>query len=178
MNQQDIKRVAQGLRELAMQYPRADVSAEMIAVYTRQLSDLPADVVTDAMERCGKSLTFFPSVAEIRKEVATSAIGGLVSAEDAWIEVRREIGRVGVGPGRRGEPSFSTDLIRRAVESVGWYQLGMGKVEEARRDFIFTYRNLCTQATDQIQRGEATSVQLTGVLASGNGETALPEGGN
>ena len=89
----------QALLDLRLAYPQREVAVEALALYARQLDDLPEAEVVDAIYRLIRTAKFFPTVAEIREATVTGgATEGL--AEAAWTEVRREVSRVGYGRGR------------------------------------------------------------------------------
>lgn len=146
-------RLARGLNDLALQYaptPQNSMPPERIRVYVRQLTDLPLDAVLAALDRCGKTIDRFPSVAEIRREVANmhSAPGEI--AESAWPKVMREIKRVGY----MKSPVFDDPIIAAAVESVGWRNLCGMDANKAHTEFLFAYRNLKSARVDSIARGD------------------------
>ena len=166
MTDADDRAIAQELRELAIvtKHPaNAQWSTEKLRRYVERLRDLPAPAVLAALERCGKIHDWFPSVAEIRREVGHHAADPAEIAESAWVEVWQEVRRVGYNRPRvfqngafqdRPEPQFSSVLIQQAVDTVGWARLCTGKIDDVRLDFIFAYRNLRERAVSQIQRGE------------------------
>ena len=146
-------RLAKGLKDLALQYaptPQNSMPTERIRVYVRQLLDLPVDAVLVALDRCGKSIDRFPSVAEIRREVATMHSGPGEIAESAWPKVRQEMRRVGY----MRTPQFDDPMIAAAVESVGWRNLCGMESTKAHTEFLFAYRNLKGARVDSIQRGD------------------------
>lgn len=164
----DIRVLTRGLQELAMQYPRYELTPDTIRVYLKQLADIPAPAAVAAMERVGKTSTFFPAVAEIREAVASRALGATDTPEAAWAEVIREVQRVGYNrpplfsAGRFLEPAkpeFSNDTTRQAVESVGWRLINLtDDLEEVRKQFVFTWKSLRARDHGSIQRGEFDAV--------------------
>lgn len=146
-------RLTRGLRDLALQYaptPQNSMPPDRIRVYVRQLLDLPTDAVLAALDRCGKSIDRFPSVAEIRREVANMHSGPGEIAESAWPKVVREIRRVGY----MGSPIFDDPIIAAAVESVGWRSLCGMQSSEAHKAFLFAYRGLKSARIESIARGD------------------------
>jgi len=69
---------AQTLRLIAAlraAYPSMTLSDETIAVYTHDLLDLDYEPTMQAVEQIRKTSTWFPSIAEIRKETVTVVLG-------------------------------------------------------------------------------------------------------
>jgi len=154
MNQSEIQGVAKGLSELAMQYPRYE------------LTDLPAVAVIAALDRVGKTSTFFPAVAEIRKEIGTYASEPEMIAETAWIEVKGQVRRCGLRRtqtftnGRfydSPEPRFSSEIIRKTVESVGWDVICTGNQDKVSEQFKWAYKAIQGQIVSRIQRGDIST---------------------
>jgi len=175
MNEYEHQSLTKGLHDLSLQFaptPRNAVSKDRIAVYIRQLSDLPLPAVLAALDRCGKTMDEFPAVSAIRKEIGAHAVNTAESAETAWIEVEREARRVGYNRPpefRNGEflpeqkSQFSSDLIARAVAATTWRLICQGDNERGQiaEQFRWNYRNLEKQAIGEIQRGNI------GALANG-----------
>lgn len=162
MNQHELRQLAAAIQNLVAHYPRTDIQPATIKAYVGSLSDLPLIVVLPAIERCAKTIRFFPSVAEIREEIGAVANNAELIAETAWVEVERQIRICGATKTQTfygnqfhesPDPVFSTDLIGRVVESIGWRNLCLEPQSKMRLDFIFAYRSLFTAAVSRIQRG-------------------------
>lgn len=172
--QDDMRALTRGLQELAMQYPRYELTPDTVRVYLRQLADIPVPAALAALDRCGKTSTFFPAVSEIRDAVASAALGATDTAEEAWAEVIHEAARCGYNrpPTFMGgeflpppQPRFSSETTRQTVESIGWRLINQtDDVQDLREQFIFTWRSFRKRDLGTIQRGEF------GVV------TALPDG--
>lgn len=164
----DIRALTRGLHELAMQYPRYELTPDTIRVYLRQLADIPVAAALAAMDQVGKTSTFFPAVSEIRDAVASHALGAADTAEAAWAEVTREAKRCGYNrpPTFMGgqflspaTPQFSNETTRQAVESVGWRLINTtDDLESVREQFIFTWRSLRKRDLATLQRGEFEAI--------------------
>lgn len=81
--------VLEALGVLSAAYPRYDLTDQTIAVYTRMLADLPADILRMAALECASKRTFFPSVHELRQAatVLDMRANGVPSAAEAWQEL-------------------------------------------------------------------------------------------
>lgn len=157
------ERILDALQEMADAFPRDGIKTPTFRVYLKRLSHYPEPAVLAAIDVAINSRKFFPTIGELTDIIGELANGPDDLAETAWIEVVREVKRVGYQPNRvfqGGEwydppkPRFSTDRIAEAVASVGWKNICLNDVDEARTAFVFTYRNLRKRDTSKIQRGE------------------------
>ena len=96
------------LTELADYFDKPK-SPSQLALYVQALNDLPFAAVMQATAAVVQSSTFFPKVAEIRQLVEGHAE---TTAELAWLDVLREIRRVGY-TGRPALPEATVDTITR-----------------------------------------------------------------
>jgi len=150
----------QALLELRLAFPQREVAVEALALYARQLGDLPEAEVVDAISRLIRTARFFPTVAEIREATVTG--GGTEGlAEAAWTEVLREVSRVGWnrGPVFAGgrfhdpeQPRFTSPVTEAAVASMSWRLICHGEQAEVRSQFLWTWKNL---ATGLVKRSQA-----------------------
>ena len=61
------------------------------------------------------------------------------TAEEAWGEIIAEIKRVGY----YGQPNFSTHIIKKSVECIGWYDICFSEeIGIERAHFLKAYKNL------------------------------------
>ena len=177
-------KVLDALRELSLAFPRQNITPDTIRVYLKHLSDLPEPAVLAAVTQAIETGTFFPSIGELRGIISEHANGADDLAETAWNEVQAEVRRVGYQPNRTfrngvwyepAKPEFSNPRIAEAVESVGWKSICTGDIEDVRRDFVFTYRNLRKRDVNKIQRGDFSGI--TGpALVSGETARELKDG--
>jgi hypothetical protein len=63
--QKEIVQVLSSYKEI---FPQVNLSAKGIILYSKLLADVPVQNIERAMEDIAKKKSFFPSVAEIRKE--------------------------------------------------------------------------------------------------------------
>ena len=126
--------------------------------------------------------TFFPALAEIRKEVGAHAADTGEIAESEWTKVLVQVRRAPHGRGRelRGgvwldppEPHFDSGITRRTVESIGWKQVCQNPIEEVRKEFIFAYRRFKDTMVGEIQRGNIGALD-NGPALDERQLTALP----
>lgn len=112
MTEQEVGRV---LAVLKAAWPERKVLGDTIAAYLAAWEDLPYAAVDAAAKQWLRTGKFFPAASEIR-EIALAGAIGLPSAEEAWGEVRRAIGEVGM----YAIPRWSTAVLARTVETLGW----------------------------------------------------------
>ena len=104
---------------IAAAYPQWPASKETVAVYADALGDLAMEDVTAAVRAIIRTDDRWPTVATIRRRVAST--NGLLapSAGVAWSEVCGLAASVGRGSAAR----FSHPTITAAVTAIGWYNL-------------------------------------------------------
>ena len=158
-------------------YPaaRERVDRHTITVYAHMLADLDFETARAAALKCMAQSTFFPSVAEIRR-AAAEIKAGIPTAEEAWAEVRREIGRVGT----YAQPAFSHPLIAEAARAIGWWNLCMSESPGVERGhFLRVYETLRNRELERIQLTPELQQlvgRLAGALGPGAPERALGPG--
>ncbi len=153
------RRIAAELTKILDFYPNAKISEAdkraRVESYAEYLEDLPEDLVVQAIRECAKTSTFYPSLAEIRNRVITIAGEGvLVAPETAWGEVMKEVRRIGYQRYANGEElRFSSPMIAKAVESIGWRDICMCEI-----DNLNTLRAQFRNALTAIQHCEVDRV--------------------
>ncbi len=113
--------------KLAAVYPHAKIDGAMADAYASFLADAPIDAVLRAVERHVTTSRFFPMIADIRALIAEEQTGDVPQPEEAWLEVKEAIRKVG----SYGVPQFSHPTISSAVAAVGWETLCAMQIEEA-----------------------------------------------
>lgn len=88
----------------------------MTVVYTAGLIDLDFELARAAVDRAVKVAEWIPTIAKIRAEAVELTSGSARSGEEAWGDVLRQVGRVGV----YGQPRFADPAIAEAVDCIGW----------------------------------------------------------
>lgn len=122
---------------LAASYPRQELNPDTLNAYATMLQDLEFEAVDAAVKRIICSSKWFPTIAEIRAEVAEGECGDLAPAELAWGEVQRAIGRWGM----YNTPQWSTPELAAAVDAIGWRTICTDtNVVSTRARFIDAYR--------------------------------------
>ncbi len=112
-----------------------------IDLYHRFLRDVETPILEAAAMQHITSSKWFPSVYELREAALSLVNHGESSAEEAWLEVKKTISRVGY----YGVPQFSDAKILRAVEAIGWRELCLTPIETegvTRAHFMRIYDSL------------------------------------
>ncbi len=113
MTEQECKRL---MLTLTAAYPNVNMPGQTHKVYIRLLSDLPLELaeaaILEAINRC----KFLPTVSEIRDIAGSLARPDSLTAGEAWTEVLRAISKWHY----YGKPEFSSELVKRSVEAIGW----------------------------------------------------------
>lgn len=116
-------------------------------VYWQTLQDIPTSELKAAVLHCvtESGRAFAPSVGEIRGAVSVirQASANVPGPYAAWREVCRAIVEIG----SYGSPVFSSPLIERTVENIGWRNLCLSENQVAdRARFVQAYEQLLSRA--------------------------------
>ena len=105
--------------------------APIVAAWSLMLSGLDPVVAKAAVIKVCRESDYFPSVARIvaAAEELDPRTEKLPSAAEAWEEVERQICAAGIYK----TPTFSCDMVHRAVRSIGWLQLCCSETPAADR---------------------------------------------
>lgn len=140
-----------------------------IPLYLQVLGDLPDDALQQAALLHVSRSHYFPHPSELRK-AALEILSASQPAPDefaAWQEVNEEIERTGY----LGQPSFSHDLIAKAVATFGWRYLCLSADRMSdRSNFLKAYRILLDKRAQQMAWPEA----VCHFIASGESSFAIP----
>jgi hypothetical protein len=133
-------------------FPRQALEQATLEVYAKYLADLDAAIGRIAVERLIATSRFFPTIAEIREQVATMQCDDMPEPELAWQEVCDELRRVG----HSKAPEFSCQEIHDAVRAVGgWMYLCLAPTNASDRSrFIDAYRVARGRTMADAQRGQ------------------------
>ncbi len=125
---------------LSAAYPRQTLEPTTIEVYARSLTDLNADLATNAVMRLIASSVFFPSIAEIRTAAAETATN-LPGPAAAWV-------MVGTKESRRTAPA----AVKEALDAVGgsWALNSTTNLETFRAQFRRAYEEIRQRELDVI----------------------------
>ncbi len=117
--------------------PERDGSRERVALmmnaYYQGLMDLDDEAIRVAAMRHATSSVFFPKLAELRRLATDGVSVNIPSAEEAWLETRKAMRKHGIYK----RPTFESEVIAKAVETIGWDNLCNSENEVADRAHFF-----------------------------------------
>lgn len=153
----NVTETAKVVAMLSASYPNWSPSKETVAMYHRAFGDLSSENVMAAAEVWVMTEERYPTIAGLRK-LAASLTGSLaLSADEAWLEVSTVAYEYGTD--RDGRPRWSTDLVRQAVRTIGYWEICVSSNPSAvRAQFLKVYGELKSRHDSQI----ITSVGFTG----------------
>ena len=144
------EQMTMALKILVSAYPTHKATPETLAVYSVALCDLEYDALQRAILWVVTHARFFPTVAEIREAVETSAPDSerIPDADEAWGEV--------INRAKRGvfceSPQFSCSIIAETVERIGWRDICMSTEPGVLRgQFLKIYGIARKRAADRAQ---------------------------
>ena len=104
---------------IAAAFPQWQASRETVAVYVDGLKDLDHNETLNAARDLLKIDDRWPSIATIRRRVATR-LGSLApSPSQAWGEVTQQADQIG----RASLPNWSHPAIGETVKAIGWFAI-------------------------------------------------------
>lgn len=159
------------LTMLRAAYPRFTMERPTMALYEQLLQDIPGDEAVRAVREiiCTSESDFFPTVATIRRTVATMRVSA-APAETEWEHVLRAIG----SQGRYRIPVFKSDITAQAVACIGWDTLCNSElIGVERAAFMKAYAAIANREQREANMGalEGRPYQSTGLLPKGPEET-------
>lgn len=162
------------VRILRVGWPDIAIDDDTIRFWTWAFEDVTYQDAEDAAKRYIRTGKFVPKPADLLELVATAAVAPGLIPEEAWAEVRREARRVGFnrpptfhnGAFTREEPRFSSPLVARAVDAVGWELICTGDNSRGfiEQQFVKTLAAIARHEIRAAQAGERPG-----------GAVALPE---
>lgn len=131
------------LKQLFAAYVNSQVTPELVAVYTRLLSDIAPGDLQVVIDQCLAECRFLPTIAEIRERyTALTKTLGALSAAEAWGLVQGQIRAIGSW----GVPQFDDPLTARVVEMMGWNALCQSENPAVdRAQFMRMYAEIATR---------------------------------
>lgn len=101
-------------------FPRVEIPEETARLYAVSLLDVDREAATRAVSKLVvNSGRFFPTIAELREQIADAAGAGVPDADRAWGEVMRAVSKFGA----YRSPVFSHPAIAATVESLTWREI-------------------------------------------------------
>lgn len=118
--------------------------ADTVKLWAIMLGDMPYAVAEAALVKVLVTSRFWPTAAEIRDAAQSlTEQDEYPNAEDAWIEVLRKLNPY-------AKPQWSNELIKKAVESVGYLTLCHSEnITWERSQFMRTYEQYRQRKRDE-----------------------------
>ena len=123
-----------------------------IALYTKMLCGIPADILKIVCEKAMLQRQFLPSIAELvtdaRSLMGDSTHKGVKPFAEVWEEVLQQMQEVFV----YDTPTFSTPEIEKAVKAFGWQELCAMETKNkpiVRAQFRDMYAGVCEQELER-----------------------------
>lgn len=121
MSEVETRKIVKILTAMGLANPPKVGEDQLVAAYQMVWSDLPADLIADAVRTYSRSgNTFWPQPGVLRT-LALQSGAGIPDAEVAWAEVQRALGRYTISE----VPPWSSVVLQKAVEAVGWRSICM-----------------------------------------------------
>lgn len=122
MNQREVSQVLTALKAVWTTHP---ITEDTVAVYAASLEDVTGEQGKWAALTWVRTGKFFPTPAELRTLIAERLLR-LAPAEDAWLEVKRAVRDVG----SYGAPCWSSPILARAMEAIGYREFCMSEMAD------------------------------------------------
>jgi len=131
--------------------PESDELNAAVALWHMMLKDTPADVAGAALYKLIATCDFPPSIAEVRKAIASINQPHIPYEDEAWGEVLLAIRSFGYMRQEEAMVSMS-EPVRQVVERMGWRELCLSENSVAdRAHFIKLYGTMLKREQDKRQ---------------------------
>lgn len=155
----DRKTIIETISLLKITYPsalkdlgEADLKL-MIDVWLNDFKDVSKNEFTKAIQDIRYKNKFFPSVADIKEQLAKNKITSIPDAEDEWQEVLKLVSRYGSYRQQEALKSLKP-YTAKIVQYVGYQNICMATPDEQvwnKKEFIADYNNLKNELIINLQ---------------------------
>ena len=161
--------LSQLLADLANAFPRQAVTPATVAVYARELDDLPEDALEQAVRDLIRSADWLPTVAAIRLAAAEYLLE-LPSETDALSQIEARIAWARADDGT--DPPPVHNLVSATLEHVGGYHAfrSTDKPSMLRAQFVNLYRETRQRQLRDVQTGKLLGPGGQQVLGRGTAD--------
>lgn len=162
----DEKTIKETLTILKVTYPNAlkdmdkDTAMLMINLWTKDFKDTKKELFLQAINNIRNKNKYFPSIAEIKEEIANLQMKEIPKAEDEWEEVIKAIHRYGQDYEALENLKSYTAYI---AKHVGLQNIRMADAEKQswnKKEFIGEYNELKDKEIENLQIGSEERVFL------------------
>lgn len=157
----DEKTIKETLTLLKVTYPMAlkdldkDTALIMIKVWLNDFKDTNKEIFLQAVNNIRNKNKFFPSIADIKEEIAKMQVSNIPDAEEEWKEVISAVRRYGSYREKEALKSLK-EHTRRIVKLIGYYRICTSTQEEQvwnKKEFIGEYNAMKDKQIENIQIG-------------------------
>ena len=164
------KDIVEAITLLKITYPSAlkDLSEQelslMVEVWVKDFEKVPKEIFNKAINNIRNKNKFFPSIADIKEEIAKMQISDIPDAEDEWQEVIKAVHNFG---SYREQQALSNlkPYTAKIVGYIGYQRICMSSPEEQqwnKKEFIGEYNNLKNKEIIDLQIGNKEEKLLNG----------------
>lgn len=157
----DEKTIKETLTLLKVTYPNAlkdldkQTALVMIQVWTRDFKDTNKEQFLKAINNIRNKSKYFPSIAEIKEEIAKMQVVEVPEAEDEWQEVLKMVRKYG---SYRQEDALAElkPYTAKIVSYIGYQRICMAESDEQiwnKKEFIAEYNSLVDKIVENLQIG-------------------------
>ena len=166
MTKEEFKKFAMALQTY---YPRDNLipNNQAMALWYRQLSDLPYNVAGIALNKWVATNKWSPTIAEIRELAAEITMGGKPEWSEGWRQVQRAIRMHGSYNIAKAMESMD-DVTRQTVERMGFMNLCNSTNETADRA---NFRGIFEQIAERKQQEKQIPAELRKMITMVQQET-------
>lgn len=134
----------------------------MVEVWTKDFKDTNKEDFDRAINNIRNKNKFFPSIADIKEEIAKNKLKGIPEAEDEWQEVLKAVRRYGSYRQQEAMESLKP-YTAKIVSYIGFQRICMATAEEQtwnKKEFIAEYNALKDKEIIGLQLGEKERLML------------------
>lgn len=128
----------------------------MIEVWLKDFSNVDKDKFNKAIQNIRSTSKFFPSVADIKQEIAKLDTKNITSAEDEWQEVLYAVRCYGSYREHDALESLKP-YTAKIVKYIGYYRICTSTQEEQiwnKKEFVSEYNSLLDKEILELQQGK------------------------
>ena len=168
MNMVDEKTIKETLTLLKVTYPNAlkeidrDTALLMIKIWTNDFKDTNKELFLKAINNIRNKNKFFPSIADIKEEIAKMQVSNIPDAEDEWQEVINAVRKFGSYREQDALASLQP-YTAKIVGYIGYYRICTSGADEQtwnKKEFIAEYNALKDREIIGLQIGEKERLML------------------
>ena len=134
----------------------------MIEVWTKDFKDTPKEEFNKAIQNIRNTSKFFPSVSDIKEQIAKNKIEKISSAEEEWQNVLSAVRMYGSYREQEALESLKP-YTAKITKYIGYYRICTSTQEEQvwnKKEFISEYNSLIDKDILALQTGNTEKLML------------------